>query len=119
MSELKGVKIGMDADEVIEKLGKPETSDAAGMYFELSKGEAMQLALDNKKVITMSMFYNGKGSNAPKFADVFGSTVQPEKQENGSVFKRIRYPELGIWVAYSRIGEDDDSMTTVTIQKIR
>ena len=120
MLEIKGVKIGMTADEAIDKLGKPMSRDAAGMYFELSNGQAMQLALDDKKhVATLSMIYNGKKAGAPDFAEVFGKAVEPDENENGTIFKRVRYSDLGIWVAYSRIGDKDNPMTTVTIQKIR
>ena len=120
MIEIRGVKIGMSADEVVDKLGKPETSDAGSMYFDLSDGQAMQLVVDDKKLVsTLSMMYHGKNSDAPEFADVFGSGVAPDKNDGGSIFKRIRYSDLGIWIAYSRIGDKDNPMTTVTIQKIR
>ena len=120
MSEIRGVKLGMTADEVIKILGKPESKDEQGIYFKLSNGEALQLALDGeKKVTTFSMMYVGKGAKAPELTAVFGGDVKPDSESDGNVFKRVRYPELGIWVAYSRIGDGDNPMTTVTIQKIR
>ena len=120
MTEIMGIKIGTSADEAVDKLGKPENKDATGMYFDLPDGQAMQLVLDDKKqVTTLSMIYTGKDADAPEFAEVFGTSVEAPKGESGSIFKRIRYSDLGIWVAYSRIGDKDNPMTTVTIQKIR
>ena len=45
--------------------------------------------------------------------------VFDEPGENGIVYKLVRYPSAGFWVAYSRLNAGGDPLTTITIQKLR
>lgn len=57
-----------------------------------------------------------KDRSAPTAVTVLGEEVQA--QTDGSVYKLVRYPEAGYWVAYSRTA-GDSPLVTVTIQQIR
>lgn len=115
--EYKAVKIGMTADEVRERLGKAEIDDKDGFYYRFSDDEFVQIRLDeDKKVRVLSTTY--LGGNAPKFVDVFGPGMSEEAGGDGSVYKLVRYPEAGYWVAYSRTAGGKPSVT-VTMQKMR
>ena len=119
MNDLKGITIGMNMDDVKQKLGKPERSDDAGMYFELSNGEMMQLRFDADKHVSLAaVTYVGKDAAAPQAADVFGADVTVVPNDKGVIYKMVRYPSAGYWMAYSRITVDGGPMTTVTMQKI-
>lgn len=119
VDDLRGITIGMTADEVKNKLGKPKAEDATGFYYVLSKEESMQITLDtDKKVNMIAMFYLGDETAAPKYEDVFGADVAVQKQANGGIYNLVRYPEAGYWVAYSKILVEDEPMITVTMQKM-
>ena len=119
ITDLKGVKIGMTKDEVKEKLGKPSTGDKTGLVYTISKIETAQIGLDSKgNVRTVALIYSDEDANAPKFADIFGPDVPMETKKNGSVYKLVRYPSAGFWIAYSRSIVDKKPLTTITMRKI-
>ncbi|MEP7213233.1 MAG: hypothetical protein ABI791_09170 [Acidobacteriota bacterium] len=119
VNDLKGISLGMTANEVKKTLGDPDTADATGMYFELKNGESLQLRLNaEKKVSMIAAMYTGKNAKAPEFTAVFGPDVKIEPGENGRLYKLVRYPASGYWVAYSRINSGDSAMTTVTMTKM-
>jgi hypothetical protein len=115
----KGVMIGMTADEVRDKIDKkPKIEDKDGFYYLFSDDEAMQIVLDeNKKVKIISIIYSGGNANGPTYEAVFGKGVPLEQSADGRVYKLIRYPESGFWVAYSS-GAGEKPTVTVTIQKL-
>ena len=121
LTEYKGVKIGMTADEVRSTLDKkPKAEDKNGFYYVFSDGESAQITLDaDKKVRMIAVMYIGDEAVAPKFEDVFGAETTVEKQTDGRVFKQVNYPETGYWVSYSRITVEDEPMITVTMQKMQ
>jgi hypothetical protein len=120
IGDIKGITLGMTADEVKSKLGKPETSDASTMYYDLNKGESVQLQLDSdKKVVMVAAMYTGNKADAPDVAEVFGSDVKIVPRKDSRIYKLVRYPAAGYWVAYDRLQLDSGPMTTVTIKKIK
>ncbi|MGI8467055.1 MAG: hypothetical protein ACR2N3_01230 [Pyrinomonadaceae bacterium] len=117
LTDYKGVAIGMTADEVKDKLGKAKIEDKDGFYYKFSDDEAAQIALDkDKKVRAISEMYSG--DNAPKYTDVFGTAAQTVTAPDGSIYNLVRYPEAGVWIAYSR-SAGDKPFVTVTLQKMR
>ena len=118
-TEYKGIVIGMSADEVREKIDKkPKIEDKDGFYYTFSDDESMQIVLDeNKKVKVISVIYSDGNTNAPTYETVFGKDVPLEPGADGRVYKLIRYPESGYWVAYSS-GAGEKPTVTVTIQKL-
>ena len=120
VKDYRGVTIGMTADQVREKLDKkPKLEDQNGFYYVFSDDESAQIQLDkDKKVRVISASYSGRDSAAPTFADVFGADAPLTENEKGGVYKLVRYPQSGFWVAYSRVSKDNP-MVTVTMQKMR
>ncbi|HMJ09488.1 MAG TPA: hypothetical protein VK468_10810 [Pyrinomonadaceae bacterium] len=119
VSDVKGISIGMTADEVKKALGDPQLDDATSMYFELKNGESLQLQLgDDKKVTVISAMYSGKDAKAPEITAILGPDVKAEPGENGRIYKLVRYPSAGFWIAYSRINSGSSPITSVTIQKL-
>jgi hypothetical protein len=120
LTDYKGIKIGMTAEEVRAKLDKkPQSADDSGFYYVFSDKESAQIGLDeNKKVRLISVMYSGKDANAPKYEDVFGKDVPATETVGGGVYNLVRYPEAGFWVAYNRTA-GDNPLVTVTIQKLR
>lgn len=115
----QGVKIGTTADEVRDKLGKPKISDKDGYYYEINDDESAQIRLDaDKKVRVISITYSSKNANAPEFAAVFDKDVIVEPAADGRIYKLVRYPTAGFWVAYNRTA-GDKPIITVTVQKMR
>ena len=70
----------------------------------------------DKKVRLISITYTNDNKNAPKFEYVFGTSVKAEPGADGMIYKLVRYPEAGYWVAYSRTAGEKPSVT-VTMQK--
>ena len=119
VKELRGISLGMTVDEVRSKLGKPLSQDDSGLYYSFSNSESAQIGLDSAgKVRTIATIYSGGDQNAPKFEDVFGPSVQVAASDNGRLYKMVRYPSAGFWIAYSKIGSDKNELTTVTMKRI-
>ncbi len=119
LQNYKDVKIGATADEVRDKLGKAKIDDKDGFYYEINDDEMAQIRLDkDKKVRLISITYTSDNKNTPKFEDIFGTSVKAEPGADGKIYKLVRYPEAGYWVAYSRTAGDKPTVT-VTMQKMR
>ena len=115
--DYKGVKIGMSADEAREKLGKPDATGDGQDSFLISDNEIAQIFYDKDgKVNAVAITYMGKNDAAPTALAVLGEEVPAEA--NGRVYKLVRYPKVGYWVAYDRSG-GDSPMISVTIKKMR
>ena len=112
----KEVKIGISAEEVRELLGKAKIDDKDGFFYETDT-EMVQIRLDeNGKVRLVSVTYENRAPKAPRYSDIFGEEPTNTKPD-GSVYRLVRYPEVGYWVAYSRTGGNEPT-TTVTMQKL-
>ncbi|HEX6125503.1 MAG TPA: hypothetical protein VFZ23_09055 [Pyrinomonadaceae bacterium] len=117
LKEYRKLTIGAPADTLRELWGKPTVEDSDGFVYKMSDSETIQIMIGPEKNISAIAvtFDNGKG--APSFADVFGEAVLPEKRENGSVYKMVRYPDAGYWVAYY-MGPPENATVSVTMQKL-
>jgi len=119
LQNYKEVKIGATDDEVRDRLGKKATIDDKDGFFYQFDDEMAQIRLDkDKKVRLISITYTSDNKNTPKFEDVFGTSVKAEPGADGMIYKLVRYPEAGYWVAYSRTAGDKPTVT-VTMQKMR
>lgn len=115
--DYRGATIGMSAKDVRDKLDHLRSKGKTQDGFDFSNGESAQVYYDSKgnaRVISVSYF--GKKSDAPTAQSVLGEEV-PAKP-NGSMYKLVRYPQAGYWVAYSRTA-GDSPITIVTMQKMR
>jgi len=109
----------MTADEVRSKLGKPLTQDNSGLLYTFSNTESAEIGLNSDgKVRTIATIYSGGDRDAPKIQDVFGPNVEVAASDDGRIYKMVRYPSAGLWIAYSKIGTDKNAMTTVTMKKM-
>lgn len=114
----KDVKIGTTANEVRERLGKKAAIDDEDGFFYQFDDETAQIRIDrDKKVRFIAVTYANGNENAPKYADVFGADAAFEPGADGKVYKLVRFPQAGYWVAYSRTAGDEPSVT-VTMQKL-
>jgi outer membrane protein assembly factor BamE (lipoprotein component of BamABCDE complex) len=114
----KGVSLGMTADEVRAKLGAAKSEDADGFFYVFSETENAQFLLDkDKKVRTVSVVFTAENTAAPKFAEVFGKTAEPEAKPDGSIFKMVKYTDAGYWISYNRMA-GEKAMVIVMIQKM-
>ena len=118
VQDYQGIKIGMTADEVRDKLGKPASSDETGLFYEFSDDERAQIGLDaDKKVRLIVAFYAADHAKRPQYSDVFGTDAPAPAKEDGSVYNLIQYPQAGYWVAYSKAA-GKDALVIVTMQKL-
>jgi hypothetical protein len=82
----------------------------------VSETETVQLFFDRSRNITaISIDYLSSTSAAPDYKTVVGNDV--EIKPDGSIYKLVRYEQLGFWVSFSRTA-GDLGITTITIQKI-
>lgn len=113
----KGVSLGMTAAQIKEKLGAPKSEDAEGYFYMFSETETAQFLLDaDKKVKTISVVFSAENAAPPSFADVFGKNLVAEPKPDGSIYKMVRFQEVGYWVSYSRMA-GEKAMVIVTMQK--
>jgi hypothetical protein len=108
----RGVSVGLTADEVRQKLGKPEEKFDDMDLFVFSEKERARVHYDkDKKARAISVTYIG---SAPTPVEVLGTEI--ETKEDGSMHHLIRYPEAGYWVSYNRTA-GSDPLVIVTMQK--
>ena len=112
--EYKGVRLGMSADEVRQKLGRPKEAGEEQDFFVFSDTERARVYYDgaHKATAIISTFI-GKASNAPPPEAVLGAAV--EAKPDGTLYQLVQYPEAGYWVAYSRTA-GDEPLTIITMQ---
>lgn len=114
--DYKGVRIGMTADEARTKLGQPALKADDQDYYIFSDKETAQIAYDSAhKVTGISADYMG-GAGAPDYRSVVGADINVKA--DGSMYKLVRYEQLGFWVSYNRTANDAVVIVTITIQKI-
>lgn len=114
-SDYKGVRVGMTAEEVRAKLGKPTLPADDQDYYIISQTETAQIAYDAAhKAYAISVdFIDGIG--APDYKAVVGPGI--ETRPDGSMHKLVTYDSLGFWVSYHR-SVGGVTTVSITIQKI-
>lgn len=115
-SDYKGVRIGMSTNEARAKLGQPAQVIDDQDFYVVSQTETVQVFYDAAhKVTAISIDYLG-GTSAPDYRAVVGADIQVNP--DGSMYKLVRYEQLGFWVSYNR-SASVVPIITVTIQKIQ
>jgi hypothetical protein len=114
--DYKGVRIGMSADEVAEKLGEPAVKDENEGIFLISDFEMVQVLYDKTGgASAISITYSAEHPNPPTALAVLGEDVPADA--DGRIYKLTRYEDVGYWVAYSR-SAGEAPVVSVTIKKI-
>jgi len=115
-SVYKEIKIGTSADEIRKLLGKAKIDDKDGFFYDMDS-EAVQIRLDeNEKVRIIAVTFTNNSPQMPKYADLFGAAPAAPNPD-GSIYKLVRYPDVGYWIAYSKTAGEKPSVT-VTMQKL-
>lgn len=115
-SEYRGVRLGMTAEQVRQKLGAPKEAAERQDFFVFSDAESAQVYYDAQHVVTaVSANYLGEQGGAPTPEKVFGSPA--EVKPDGSIYKMVRYAQAGYFVVYSRT-PGDAPLVMVAMQKI-
>ncbi|CAN5735147.1 hypothetical protein BH24ACI3_BH24ACI3_05360 [soil metagenome] len=113
----RGVKIGMAAEKARETLGKAKDESDKEDYYDFDNGESARVIYDaEKNVRVISATYSKNLESAPQPQDVVGEMIKPN--EDGGMFKMVRYPSHGFWITYVKIA-GDEPMIIITMQKMR
>lgn len=111
----RGISVGMSADEVRQKLGKPEEKFDDMDLFVFSDKERARVYYDkDMKARAISVTYTVTNGEAPTPVAVLGTEI--ESKEDGSMHRMITYLEAGYWVSYSRTA-GENPLVLVTMQK--
>ena len=112
--EYKGVRLGMSADEVRQKLGKPKEASKEQDLFVFTDSERARVYYDaEQKATAIISTFIGKASGAPGPEAVLGMGI--DAKPDGTLYKLVQYPAEGYWVAYSRT-PGDEPLTIITMQ---
>ena len=114
--EYKGIKLGMSAEDVRAKLGKPEEKSDAMDFYVFSDKERARVYYQEGKASAIIATYMGRESGAPAPLSVLGTEIAAKP--DGSLYEMKTYPQAGYWVAYSRT-TGDAPMVIITMQKSR
>ncbi|MCM3903917.1 MAG: hypothetical protein ND866_19625 [Pyrinomonadaceae bacterium] len=115
-SDYKGVRIGMSMEEARVKLGQPTREFENQDLYVVSETETAQVFYDAKhKITAITIDYLGDKSGAPDNKAIVGDNIQTKP--DGSMYKLVRYEQLGFWVSFNRTA-GELGIITVTIQKI-
>lgn len=115
-SDYKGVRIGMSTDEARAKLGQPTQEFENQDFYVVSETETVQIFYDaTHRITAISVDYLGDKSGAPDYKGIVGANIQVKP--DGSMYKLVRYEQLGFWVSFNRTA-GDLAIITVTIQKM-
>ena len=107
----------MAADEARKKLGTPKDKSAEEDFFVFNDNENAQVLYDKTGTVsTISVNFLSGASSIPTAKEVLGS--EAEAKADGTVYKMVRDPKAGYWIAYSRTA-GSDAMVTITIQRIQ
>jgi hypothetical protein len=114
-TDYRGIRIGMNADEVRAKLDGLKKGEAQD-FFVFSEHESAQIYYgEDGKVTAISIDYIDPSDKAPSPNLVLGLELQPKP--DGSMYQLNRYPEAGYWVSYNRTA-GDKPIVTITMQKL-
>lgn len=114
--DYNGVKLGMTANEVHQKLDAPKERSPEQDFYVISDKQNVQIFYDNtQKVRAVVINYIGEGSNVPTCRAVLGTDTTPSA--DGSIYKLVRYPKAGFSVSYNRTG-GDEPLVIVTMQRL-
>jgi hypothetical protein len=115
-TEYRGVRIGMSATEVREKLGKPKVTDKTQDLFVFNDNESAQIFYDAQEhVYAISIDFTGRNNDAPTVREVLNEDVTAKP--DGSMYRMEQYPNAGYWVSYNRTSSDP-AQVTITMQKL-
>jgi len=115
--EYKGVRVGLSAEEVRAKLGKPAEKSDEMDFFVFSDRERARVHYDKDgKAHAVIVTYIGENSGAPAPAAILGTEI--EAKPDGSMYRMVTYPQAGYWLAYSRV-PGESPMVIITMQKTR
>jgi hypothetical protein len=115
-SDYRGVRIGMTTDEARAKLGEPSQKLEGQDFYVVSETETVQIAYNaTHRVTAISIDYLGVKSGTPDYKAIVGADI--EVKPDGSMYKLVRYEQLGFWVSYNRTA-GNLPIVTVTIQKM-
>lgn len=117
VSQFKGIRIGMTADEARKKLGNPRDKSPEQDFYIFNDNEAVQVFYDKGGAVSaISIDFMNGANGIPTSKDVLGADAEPKA--DGSVYKLVRYPKAGYWVSYSRTAGNEPTVT-ITMQKIQ
>jgi hypothetical protein len=115
-TEYRGVRIGMAADEVRQKLGKPKVKDKSQDLFVFTDKESAQIFYDvQENVFAISIDFTGRNNGAPTASEVLNEDVAVKA--DGSMYRMKQYSDAGYWISYNRTSADPPQVT-ITMQKI-
>jgi hypothetical protein len=115
-TEYRGVRIGMAATEVRQKLGKPKVKDKSQDLFVFTENESAQIFYDaQENVYAISIDFTGRNHGAPAAREVLNEEV--EARADGSMYRMKQYANAGYWISYNRTSSDPPQIT-ITMQKI-
>ena len=115
-TEYRGVRIGMSATDVRQKLGKPKVKDKAQDLFVFTDNESAQIFYDaQENVYAISIDFTGRNNDAPTAREVLNEDVAAKA--DGSIYRMKQYSDAGYWVSYNRTSSEPPQIT-ITVQKI-
>ncbi len=115
-TEYRGVRIGMSATEVRQKLGKPKVKDKTQDLFVFTENESAQIFYDAQETVyAISIDFSGRNNGAPTARAVLNEDVAA--RADGSMYRMKQYSDVGYWVSYSRTSSDPPQVT-ITMQRI-
>ncbi|MEP7336171.1 MAG: hypothetical protein ABI977_00275, partial [Acidobacteriota bacterium] len=114
LHEYRGVKLGMNRNQVKAAMDKPSNNDKDWDEFKLGDGDLMTVRYDEQNAVKTIQLYFTDSSRAPAWTEAVGST-EFQEQPNGSKVARAVIKEENFWVTMYQ--NKSGSVTTITISR--
>jgi hypothetical protein len=114
MREFRGIKLGMQRDQVKAVLGKPGLTEKAWEEFNIGSGDVLTLRYTDDSRVKTIQIYVTNSKQAPLWSEVVGDATI-EETANGSHFARKELADEKIWVSMFQSKSGD--LITITINQ--
>lgn len=114
LREYRGVKLGMNREQVKDAMDKPSQTSKDWDEFKLKDNDLMTVRYDDQGAVKTIQLYFTDAARAPEWEKTVGS-AEIQQKPNGSKFARAVIKEENFWITMYQ--NSSGEVTTITISR--